>query len=147
MEGVAHRMAVLAAAHDGWMNLLPGVPEEDVPAPSVGPFTALFGSGDPPVSMCTWMPPGGPGTRRAGVETVGIMHARGRGAVAQIASAGAAVPPGWTVRQDHVKRGLIVHPASGTSHGAVLAWMIAAGAALSTIPLTGRWKARFYLPV
>lgn len=143
---VVQRMDRIAAAHDGWMNLLPGVPEEDVPPPRAGPFSAIFGSGDPPVSMCTWMPPGGPGSRRGGEETVGIMHARGRGAAAQLASLGVPVPTGWTVRQDHVKRGLIVRPAAGTTHDEVLAWMLAAGAALSVVPLTGRWKARFYLP-
>ena len=145
----------LADAHDGWMNLLPGVPEEEAATPTASVFSALFGSAQPPVSMCTWMPEGGPGARagrsrrtaRTGgrEETIGIMHPRGRGA-AQLASSGAPVPPGWTIRQDHVRRGLIVRPARGTPHDALLSWMLAAGAALSVAPLTGRWKARFYLP-
>jgi len=143
----------LAGAHDGWINLLPGVPEDAVEQPSQGVFSALFGTAQPPVSMCTWMPgrrgtDGGPGPKenwRTG-ETVGIMHPRGRFAVSQLASLGVPVPTGWTVRQDHARRGLIVIPAPGRPHRAVLDWSIAAGEALSMVPLTGLWKARVYLP-
>lgn len=143
----------LSRAHDGWINLLPGVPEEEADQPRVGMFSALFGTAQPPVSMCTWMPAGAPRARaartgRAGPleETVGVMHPRGRGAAGLLASSGVPLPAGWTLRQDHVRRGLLVRPAAGTRHDAVLAWMLAAGSVLSVVPLTGRWKARVYLP-
>ena len=152
-EAVVWRMDRLAEAHDGWINLLPGVPEEDVEAPTAGVFSAFFGTAQPPVSMCTWMPAGAPRARaartgRAGrlEETVGVMHPRGRGAAGLLASSGVPLPAGWTLRQDHVRRGLLVRPAAGTRHDAVLAWMLAAGSVLSLVPLTGRWKARVYLP-
>jgi hypothetical protein len=140
---VVERMDQLAAAGDGWINLMPGVPEEAVEEPPRGVFSALFGTTQAPVSMGTWMPPG---ARRASEETLGFMHPRGRGAVGQLASAGIMVPSGWRVGQDHGRRGLILHPVAGTPHSEVLSWSLRAGAALTAVPLTGRWQARVYLP-
>lgn len=157
---VVEEMDQLAAAGDGWINLLPGVPEEEVEQPSGSIFSALFGTAQPAVSMGTWMPAGVPAApagragptgliaRRGGdaTETVGIMHARGRDAVSQLGGAGSPVPPGWRVAQDHPRRGLIVHPPRGAPHREVLGWTLRAGAALSVAPLTGKWRARVYLP-
>lgn len=143
---VVGRMDELAAAGDGWVNLMPGVPQEVADEAPRGFFSALFGSAQPPVSMATWMPPGS--SRRASdEETVGFMHPRGRGAIDQLASGGVVLPAGWRVGQDHARRGLIVHPAPGTSHADVLSWTLRAGAALTAVPLTGRWQARVYLPL
>lgn len=135
----------LAQAHDGWINLLPGVPEEEVEQPSGGPFSALFGTAQPPVSMCTWMPARLQSSGN-GEETVGIMHPKGGNAASQLAAMGVAVPSTWRVRQDHVRRGLIVHPLQGSSHAEVLDWALRAGAALTLVPLTGSWQARIFLP-
>lgn len=134
-------MRRLATARDGWINFLPGVPEEAVDAPSGGVFAALFGSAQPPVSMCTWMPAhGGRG------QTVGVMHPRGRAALSQLSSMGVTLPPGWQVGQDHGRRGLVLRPPQATPLDAVLDWLLRAGAALAMVPLTGTWQARVYLP-
>ncbi len=138
-------MRALSEAHDGWMNLLPGVPEDEVEPPSRGVFSALFGTAQPPVSMCTWMPAGG-GRGGTGVQSVGILHPRGRRAAPQLAELGVPVPSGWRVRQDHSRRGLIVHPPAGASTPEVLDWMLRAGTALAVAPLTGTWQARVFLP-
>jgi hypothetical protein len=151
-EVVVERMDQLAAAHDGWINLLPGVPDDEVEQRQPGMLSALFGASQPPVSMCTWVPGPAPAgraqtrRRRRDAETVGIMHPRGRFASTQLVSLGAPVPAGWTVKQDHARRGIIVAPVPGAPHAAVLEWTLAAGAALAAVPLTGRWKARVYLP-
>lgn len=142
--GALDAMRRLSAARDGWINFLPGVPEEEVDEPPAGLFNALFGTAQPPVSMCTWLPAST--ARRHGEETVGVMHARGRFALRQLSSMGVPLPPGWRVRQDHGKRGLIVHPPAGAPHDAVLDWLLCAGAALAMMPLTGTWQARVYLP-
>ena len=142
---VLARMDALSAAHDGWINLLPGVPEEEVEAPSIGVFSALFGTAQAPVSMCTWMP-STRGRRGSPEETVGVLHPRGRFVVRQLETLGVSVPGEWRVRQDHGRRGLIVHPPTGTSHSAVLDWMLRAGVALAIVPLTGTWQARVFLP-
>lgn len=135
----------LSHAHDGWINLLPGVPDEEVEERGGGFFSVLFGSAQPPVSMCTWMPGRGQAPAAA-LETVGIMHpGRGR-AGSLLTAAGVAVPSSWRVRQDHVRRGMILHPLPGAPHGETLAWMLRAGAALAIVPLTGSWQAAIYLP-
>lgn len=137
-------MVWISASGDGWVNLLPGVPSEvldDQPRPTI--LSALFGATQPPVTMCTWMPP-----RPGGSEvTVGILHPHGRRAAAQLAAEGVPVPGGWRVRQDNGRRGLIVAAPAATPHDQVLDWTLAAGAALARVPLTGRWQARVYLPL
>jgi hypothetical protein len=135
-------MSVLAAAGDGWVNLLPGVPEEAVDKPPRTVFSAFFGSAEPPVTMCTWVP-----GRRGEGPTVGVVHPRGRGAVRQLAELGAPVPPGWRVRQDHARRGLVVRPPAGTPDRVVLEWLLRAGEVLAMVPLTGSWQARVHLPL
>jgi hypothetical protein len=142
--GVAERMDQLAAAGDGWINLLPGVPEDEVEMPTRSVFSALFGTAQAPVSMCTWMPP--VARRGRDVQTIGIMHPRGRRAVSQLASMGVTVPPAWQVRQDHARRGLILYAPASAPHAEVLSWMLRAGAALALVSLTGRWQARVFLP-
>jgi hypothetical protein len=144
-EAVVERMDRMATLGDGWINLMPGVPEGEVDDRPRGAFSAMFGTTQEPVCMGTWMP-AGKGRRSGGEETLGFMHPRGRGAVDQLAAAGVTVPAAWRVRQDHPRRGMIVHPATGTSHAEVLAWSLRAGAALTLLPLTGRWQARVYLP-
>jgi hypothetical protein len=142
---VLARMDALSAAHDGWINVLPGVPEEEVDAPSGGVFSALFGTAQAPVSMCTWIPSAA-GRRGASEETVGVLHPRGRVVVRQLETLGVPLPGGWRVRQDHGRRGLVVHPPPETPHAVVLDWMLRAGAALAIVPLTGTWQARVFLP-
>ncbi len=138
-------MRVLADARDGWINLLPGVPEDEVEAAPTGIFSAFFGNAQAPVSMCTWMPAGS-ARARPGEQTVGVLHPRGRYAVSQLSRLGVAVPPGWRVSQDHARRGLILHPGPEACAPDILDWMLRAGAALAVVPLTGVWQARVYLP-
>jgi hypothetical protein len=142
---VVNEMALLAGAGDGWINLLPGVPEDEQPPPP-SLLGSILGAAPSPVTMCTWMPPGH--GRKRGVEevTIGIMHPRGRHAVAQLAEMGIALPEGWRVRQDHARRGLIVLAPQDTAHAQVLDWTLAAGAALALTSLTGSWQARVFLP-
>lgn len=138
-------MRILSEAHDGWINFLPGVPEEEVEPPSGGIFSGLFGTAQAPVSMCTWMSAGS--RRGASVgQTIGILHPRGRFATRQLGELGVPPPPGWRVRQDYARRGLIVHPSPGAGAFDVLDWTLRAGAALAVVPLTGTWQARVYLP-
>lgn len=141
---VLERMQELADARDGWINLLPGVPEEEAEPSSRGVFSALFGTAQAPVTMCTWMPAGSGGG--AAGQSVGILHPRGRHVAAQLGELGVPVPPGWRVSQDHARRGLILHPPSGAPAADVLDWTLRAGAVLALTQLTGSWQARVYLP-
>ena len=142
---VVEQMARLARAQDGWINLLPGVDDDEsegLNRPSA--LSALFGSAQAPVSMGTWMP-AREGSRRSEV-TVGIVHPRGRHAVSQLRTLGVSLPDGWRVRQDHARRGLIVLVPTTVPHAQVLDWALRAGAALATVPLTGSWQARVFEP-
>ena len=143
---VVAAMGRLASAHDGWINLLPGVDEDEAPEPERGgPFSVLFGSAQPPVTMGTWLPVRRP--RPGAEETLGIMHPRGRHAVTWLREQGVALPSGWRVRQDHARRGLIVAAPAGAAHLEVLDWAVRAGDALAMVPLTGMWKAKVFLPL
>ncbi len=138
-------VAWLSAHRDGWLNLLPGVERSDEPVEAPGPF-AIFGSARPPVSMCTWMPPG-KGRRSLDEVTVGIMHGLGRRVVPDLQAAGLPVPPGWRVWGDHPRRGLVVRIPTTAPNRQVLDWTLAAGGRLCDVPMTGSWQAEVHQPV
>ncbi len=135
----------LIDAGDGWMNLLPGVHvDEEQTTTLPGPF-AMFTNRQPPVTMCTLMPP--KAIRRA-VEgvTVGLLHPTGNKAIARLAEAGVEVPNGWVVKQDHNRRGLLLIAPVGASNDALVEWGVRAGTALCREEMTGTWQSVVYLP-
>jgi hypothetical protein len=139
-------MDLLAAARDGWINLLPGVPQEDVrEPPRQSALSGLFGPRLPDVTMATFMPPAG-GRRATDSETIGLMHPIGKRALPLLREAGVPLPDGWRVKQDHVRRGLVVEVPASTSHARVLDWMLQAGTALCVERMTGTWRADVYWP-
>jgi hypothetical protein len=148
-EVVLSAMARLTAAADGWVNLVPGLVEEEARQQRNPGFSGLFGSPVPMSTMCTWFPAGGAARalgRRPASATLGILHPRGRHAVQQLAELGVAVPDDWRVRQDHQRRGLLLEiPATATPDD-VLDWALEAGGVLCAVPRTGRWQAVVYGP-
>ncbi len=145
-DELVSRMAAMAAERRGWVNLSPVVQEDDEGGAgavrSAGLF-GLFGGSGPPVPLCTWTPGE---ARRRGVEpaSVGLQHAAGPKVVRRLAEVGAPVPDGWTVGQDHPRRGLVVHPPAAVGPEAVLRWLLGAGEALCVLPVTGWWRAAVY---
>ncbi len=137
---VLPHMAELAEAHRGWINLQPGVREEDATQVSSSLFGIFSGRG-PQVPVCTWTP--GEARRRGNVEppSVGIEHGSGPKAANRLAGVGLRLPAGWRVLQDHPKRGLVVAVRAEARHEVVLGWLLAAGRELSTIQPTGSWLA------
>lgn len=127
----------LSAAQEGWITLQPGVHPDDAPPPG-SLLGRIFSGGGPPVPVCTWVAP--EVRQRPPHAEVGIMHATGPKAEQRLAAAGCPVPDRWVVLSDHPRRGLVVavHPESAA--GDVVAWLLAAGRALSRIPTTGRWR-------
>jgi hypothetical protein len=143
---VVGEMARLAVAHDGWVNLLPGVPGDEVEGPGKPTvFSTLFGGTASPVTMTTWLPAKA-GRAGTGEATVGIMHPRGKRAVTQLSQMGIPLPEGWRVRQDHNRRGLILLAPEAFPLDALVDWILRAGAALATTELTGSWQARVFEP-
>ncbi|HEX8804602.1 MAG TPA: hypothetical protein VF743_10420 [Acidimicrobiales bacterium] len=142
-EPVVERMAALAAGRSGWINLSPGL-DVDVPPPARSPLAGVLSGRGPAVPLATWTP----GDAKS-AASAGIQHGRGPKAADQLAEAGAPVPDGWRVVQDHAKRGLVLTPPAGTSAAeldAVLAWLLRATAALCPLPTTGEWRAYCYEP-
>ncbi|MGA2521573.1 MAG: hypothetical protein ABSG81_12245, partial [Acidimicrobiales bacterium] len=111
-SAVVRSMDELTAAHDGWINLLPGVRPEDEPAPQGGLSTLLLAGAVHDIPVCTWV--AGAVTRQ-GVQpdSVGVQHAAGTRVRARITDAGVPVPDGWRLVQDHPRRGLVVSPPPG----------------------------------
>ena len=61
--------------------------------------------------MATLIPPKADRRDTEGVS-VGLMHPTGGKAIARLALAGIDLPDGWVVRQDHVRRGLVLRTAA-----------------------------------
>ncbi len=143
VEPLLASMAALAARGHGWVNLQPAIPEEAVPPPPRGAALLLASSSDP-VPVCSWVV-GGPGRRQpAKPDQLGIQHGAGAPAIGRLAAAGVQLPPGWRCRQDHPRRGVVVDVPAGTDPGQVVAWLVAAGTVLATVPLAGPWRGRVH---
>jgi len=139
---VLGHMQRLGAARRGWINLQPGIREEDAPPPPT-PLGLVFSAGLHEVPVCTWV--AGEVTR-GGIapDSLGVQHAAGPRAAARLSSIGHPLPEGWRLVQDHPRRGLVVRPPVGTPYEEELIWLLAAGASLAAVPLTGKWRALVY---
>ncbi|HWF16669.1 MAG TPA: hypothetical protein VG244_10850 [Acidimicrobiales bacterium] len=144
-DGVAAELASLRDAGDGWINLLPGIVEGTVEVdPPTGLF-AFFGTRQAPVTMATVMPARQEHRHVEGMS-VGLMHPTGGHAIARLAETGVTVPAGWVVRQDHVRRGLVLRTSPDAAPADIVSWGVRAGAALCMADMTGQWQAVVYLP-
>ena len=139
-------MAQLAAAGDGWINVVLRMSEEDDEKPTSLGFMTLFGGGGPGVTMCTWIP-GAKDHNSPTKASLGISHVTGHRAVAELAARSTTVPPTWIVEQDHPFRGLVLRIPPDESNEQVLTWALRAVRALGTPrPIRG-WRADIYLPL
>lgn len=138
---VLDHMVRLGTAHHGWVNLQPGVREEDVP--ETGVITGLIGGAGPDVPVCTWVA-GRSARHGPEPDSLGLQHATGPKVVGRLASLGCPLPAGWRWVQDHPRRGLVVRPPPATPPGDMLDWLLRAGTLVSTVPLTGEWLASVY---
>ncbi len=145
LSRVATSIEQLRSAGGGWVNLMPGVDEEMAqPQPAAGLF-AFFGNRQAPVTMATIVPPRVDRRDREGM-TIGLMHPTGGKSVARLAEAGVSIPEGWTVLQDHPRRGLLVRTRPDDAGADAAAWSVKAGTALCRVETTGSWRAVVYLP-
>ena len=142
-DPVVRRMVAMADAGGGWINLSPGL-DMDVPPAPTSSLAALFAARGPSVPLGTWT-----ASRGRQPASVGIQHPAGPRAAARLAELGVPVPEGWRVVQDHPRRGLVaVPPPTTTADGldAILAWLLAAAAALCPWPRTGEGRAHCHTP-
>ncbi len=135
-------MERLGGAHRGWINLQPGIHEEDAPEPPT-PLGLVFSSAIYDVPVCTWVA-GHMGRGGEEPDSLGLQHATGPRALARLATMDIPLPQGWSCAQDHPRRGLVVRTPPGTGRAEQLHWLLRAGAALSVVALTGQWRAVVY---
>lgn len=139
---VVDAMRRLSEVHDGWLNLAPFVPDEDVPPAPSGLWGLLSGPAHD-VPLCTWVP-GGVHRDSVAPDSLGIQHSAGTRAVALLRSVGVVLPNGWRPVQDHPRRGLVVQVPAGTPMSDELSWLMEAGAALSKVPIRAGWIAEVH---
>jgi len=137
LERVVDAMVELTAAQQGWITLQPGIHPDDAPRPQ-SIIGKVFTAHGPPVPVCTWVAP--EPKQKPPHPEIGVLHGRGPKAEQRLAGLGQVVPDHWVVLADHSKRGLVVaiHPEADPHD--VLAWLLAAGTALTMIPVTGKWR-------
>ncbi len=144
-QAVVARMTGLATDRSGWINLSPEVDDDHHPdVEPVGGLAGWLGGPRNIVPLATWAP----GARTGkGLEpiSVGIAHGTSRRVVGWLAEMGSPVPDGWTVVQDHPRRGLVLQVPEHTQHGAVLGWLLHAVDLLCPHPLTGHWLAAVHI--
>jgi hypothetical protein len=145
-ERVTGYLHHLTEAGEGWINLMPGLEEEDDGRTTMAPGVfALFTARQPPITMGTLMPPRANRRDTEGV-TIGLLHPTGAKAAQRLREAGLPLPEGWRVRQDHARRGLVVLAPHGESESAIVGWTVQAGIRLCRKEMTGEWQAVVYLP-
>jgi hypothetical protein len=143
LDAVVAEMEAIGQTGIGWLNLEPAVEVDDVAAAGSGTF-ALFSGRGPVVPLATWTPARVQRRGRREPAMIGLQHPAGLKAKPLLAELGHPVPDGWVVVQDHVRKGLVVSLPDGTDAEGALDWVIRAARLLSTVPLTGQWRAAVY---
>ena len=124
----------------GWVNLAPDF-GDDGPRP---PKPSWF-SGRGPILPMVSLVPGKPTSNASGRPLmVGIEHGAGPTAIAKVTQAGLVLQPGWRVRQDHGRRGIVVEVAPASPVEPVLRWALAAAGELCSLRLPDVWAAEIW---
>lgn len=133
-SGLVKVMAPLVAALDGWINILPVIPE-DVDVPATPGVLAIFSKRGPVVPMATWT---APHATRRGTEPaqLGLQHGAGRHAAAALSGTRWEVPGDWRVVGDHPRRGMVLEAREATDLD-VATWLLGALGELCIPPRTG----------
>ncbi len=131
-------MQRLEAAHQGWINLQPGVPEkvlERAPTP-----LSLFHRRPRELTLATWE---AGCIRRRGptAPTVGIQHGRPDRVRTILAEAGHGVPAGWRVLSDRPANGFVARLPVDEDPAQVLGWLLRTVEVVSPVPVIGTWRA------
>ena len=143
VDDVVAAMEAVEGAGAGWVNFEPAVEAEDVAAAGSGTF-ALFSGRGPVVPLATWTPATTQRRGRREPAMIGLQHPAGSKAKPLLAERGHSVPEGWTVVQDHVRKGMVIALPDGVPPAVALQWLLRSARLLATVPLTGEWRAAVY---
>ena len=130
----------LAVEHRGWVNVGPDLADDDAARRRGGWFSAR----GPAAPNATFLAGQARRSGRHDPDQIGIEHASGTKAARRLAEGGHPVPQGWTVRQDHPKRGLVVQLPVGIPAGDVVAWLLEAAGLLCRVPTGDDWRAEVW---
>lgn len=136
-------LAELFAEAQGWINLFPEVEEDDARAVTPSQVASWFRAPGPPIPQTTLIAPTD-GRRGRSPAQLGMTHGVGTPVLRRLADQGLALPPGWTMVQDHVRRGLVLRLADPPDAEEALTWSLRAAEALCPIPVTGGWLAEIH---
>ena len=136
-------MEAIGATGAGWVNFEPAVEAEDIAAAGSSTF-ALFSGRGPVVPLATWTPAKTPRRGRREPAMIGLQHPAGSKAGPLLTQLGHPVPEEWIVVQDHVRKGLVLSLPDGVAAADALGWVLRSARLLSTVPLTGQWRAAVY---
>jgi hypothetical protein len=142
-DEVVAAMEAVGRAGAGWVNFEPAVDVDDVAAAGSSTF-AMFSGRGPVVPLGTWTPAQSARRGRMEPAMLGLQHPAGAKAKPLLAKLGHPVPDGWFVTQDHVRKGLVVVLPETVAAADALSWLLRAARLLSTIPLSGGWRAAVY---
>ena len=129
-------MAELAPG-TGWIILQPGFDPEDATAVGAALGASIRGA---TAVKCSWVP-AERARRRPDYVALGLEHGAGPKVARRLSELGVAIPEPWAVIQDHPRRGLVVAVPLAERHRDVLDWLLRAGDVLTSLPLTGEWRA------
>lgn len=139
---VLEHMARLERLGHGWINLDPLLDLDDLPEPPSG-LSGVFSAKGPPIPRATWIAPVRK-RRRVEPATIGMEHGRGRRALPFLAEHQLFRDSSWRTLSDAPKRGLVIALPPDADPAVVLDWLLRAATVLSTVALTGRWRASIY---
>lgn len=114
-----------------WVTISPFVALEDVPETTM--LRRLFTTRGPKIPEVTWVPAGD------GSSQLGVLHAMGNDAGAQLSDLGVEVPAGFQMIQDHTRRGLLFAVVASAETATIVSFSVAAARALSAVPTDDRW--------
>ncbi len=106
IDAMVGEMASFGQDADGrrWLNIIPDADETEIHTGSSA--WRIFSSRGPMIPQLTWFPAHQHRDQHRPAQ-VGVAHATGRGAVERLGQNRVGVPSGWSVVQDHQKRGII----------------------------------------
>jgi hypothetical protein len=133
-----HEMLKLA---DGrrWINIRPDLDADVMAALDRRP--SVFSGRGPRIPTATWVPSELDRRGERSSVRAGITHSQRHDAKAKLAEAGMAVPDGWTVEQDHPKRGLTFVVPSEDDPRVAVDFLVGASDALSGVVVDDDWVA------
>ena len=136
-------VAALAHLGDGaWCNLEPFVDQadlDDLRARSPHPLLRMFMKAGAPIPLATVM-------RDGASVSIGLEHSHAARAIPYLREHEAAPPREWKVKQDHVRRGIVLAAPPDVAPRAVLDWIVGAARLLGGVPVGNRWTALVCTP-